>query len=97
MKVGFESDALVRVVTIHAAKGLEYDAVVLPELISAIEKSPPVVSSRPDAYGKIEAMSLYQKPPIQALCPELKGLHDAEAQARLHDTLCTLYVGNDPG
>jgi ATP-dependent helicase/nuclease subunit A len=93
MKVGLESDALVRVVTIHAAKGLEYDAVVLPELISAIEKSPPVVSSRPDAYGKIEAMSLYQKPPVQALCPELKRLHDAEAQARLHDTLCTLYVG----
>jgi len=92
MKVGVESDALVRVVTIHASKGLEYDAVVLPELINLLEKPPTVVSSRPDAYGKIEAMSLYQKREIRALSGDLKTLHEIEDRAQLHDTLCTLYV-----
>jgi ATP-dependent helicase/nuclease subunit A len=86
------SDAQVRVLTIHASKGLEYDAVVLPELGGKMFETPSLVSRRSDAYGPVELLSTYQPRGLQCLDDGLSGLHEWDQEALLTDSLCMLYV-----
>lgn len=86
------SDAQVRVLTIHASKGLEYDAVVLPELGGKMFETPSLVSRRGDAYGPVELLSTYQSRGFQCLDEGLAGLHEWDQKALLTDSLCMLYV-----
>ncbi|MDA0948582.1 MAG: PD-(D/E)XK nuclease family protein, partial [Planctomycetota bacterium] len=86
------SDAQVRVLTIHASKGLEYDAVVLPELGGKMFETPSLVSRRGDAYGPVELLSTYQSRGFQCLDDGLTGLHEWDQEALLTDSLCMLYV-----
>ena len=86
------SDAQVRVLTIHASKGLEYDAVVLPELGGKMFETPSLVSRRSDAYGPVELLSTYQSRGLQCLDDGLSGLHEWDQEALLTDSLCMLYV-----
>lgn len=85
--------ARVRVMTIHASKGLEFDAVVLPELDKpfAGKHRPPLVS-RPRPESRLE---LVTHAPPQALreLDELFVRLDAERTTRLvEDSLSALYV-----
>src|SRR5690606_7948602 len=71
----------VRVMTVHQAKGLEFDIVVLPELGSAMEKQgrTPVLTYREEPTGRVTAVLPAVRENLRVLFPELE---DAHAQAR---------------
>ena len=86
--------AAVRVMTIHASKGLEFDAVVLPLFRSALSgRSDSVLFDREDPYSPIRRATVAPNERVAALDPDLEELHDAAITRRVEDALCVLYVG----
>lgn len=87
------SSARVRVMTVHGAKGLEFDAVVLPDLDEALlGRGGDLVTVRPDPAGPITAV--YPRPSA-ALCSvidELRTACDFASARALQESLCVLYV-----
>lgn len=88
--------AQVRVMTLHQAKGLEFDTVVLPELDLPIAKrDPSLLSYRPHPAARPTRAFPYVKEAVRDLFPEAAELHEAARQAqagRLRDGLSGLYV-----
>ncbi|MCC7203971.1 MAG: PD-(D/E)XK nuclease family protein, partial [Phycisphaeraceae bacterium] len=93
VRVEEPSPARVRVMTIHAAKGLEFDAVVLPELAGKMFPRPPIVTvQRPIPTEPPTAVYAGARQAIRDLCPELTDAHRQHEDRQLRDELCTLYV-----
>lgn len=94
------SAAAIKVMTIHAAKGLEFDAVVLCDLAFQFGRVPPTLVWRrvdEDPLREIEAVSRSAaKEWLAALTfagsPRLAELHDATRARGMYDELCALYV-----
>lgn len=86
-------DASVRVMTIHASKGLEFDAVVLPELqVPLVGQRDRLLSRRQDPYGEIDLVS---NAPTQSLALAgggLLDLYDGATRSAVTEALCVLYV-----
>lgn len=83
----------VRVMSIHQAKGLEFDVVILPELQRTIPaKTPPVMIVRQTETGPITAIYPYAAESIRACSPELVSAHQRYHQRILGDELNLLYV-----
>jgi ATP-dependent helicase/nuclease subunit A len=83
----------VRVMTIHASKGLEFDAVLLPELggdFANLRSSLHTYRAEPEAL--FERVSLAVKKGFQPLSPELKMLYENNTMSSVEDSLCVLYV-----
>jgi ATP-dependent helicase/nuclease subunit A len=85
------TDATVKVMTIHAAKGLEFDVVVLPDLESKLFKStPPLLARQQDPWK--DADLVIPAGPMSRLDDVLDRM-TAEAKGRaLQEELCVLYV-----
>lgn len=82
----------VRVMTIHKSKGLEFDAVVLPDLDAAMLRNDGLVTRRRGVLDPIQAVSRFPSQDVRSICPELEHMH-AQTRARdLRDRLCVLYV-----
>ncbi|MCK6446904.1 MAG: UvrD-helicase domain-containing protein [Planctomycetes bacterium] len=94
------SAAAIKVMTIHAAKGLEFDAVVLCDLAFEFERVPAALVWRrvdEDPRREIEAVSRHAaKEWRNALhfvgAPRLAELHLATSTRAMYDELCALYV-----
>jgi len=86
--------ALVRVMTIHQAKGLEFDAVVLPDLDYPLTgQSPAYVAGRPKAGEPIDRVCLYRSREIRELLPpEFQALFEQNTQQEMDEALSLLYV-----
>lgn len=83
----------VRVMSIHKSKGLEFDAVVLPDLEKPWRLRPgQVLVSRPDPFGPIEAVSVYAEERLRMLDPRLAELHGRCEDRLVAEELCCLYV-----
>src|SRR5690606_2117751 len=84
----------VRVMTIHAAKGLEFEIVVAPLAERLLHgQNPAFVAGRQKPTAPIDRVCLYRKEQIQRLLPP--ELRDAFREARsqeVRETLCRLYV-----
>jgi len=86
--------ASVRVMTIHASKGLEFDAVVLPLFTSTLAgRSDSVLFDRDDPYSFIRRATVAPNEKVASLHPALEELHEANVRRRVEDGLCVLYVG----
>ena len=88
----------VRVMTIHGSKGLEFDAVVLPELHAPWFRggNDGPVGYRPTGIGPITHAFPYiaeNERRLFADCPELIGAHAQARAGGLRDALGALYVG----
>lgn len=89
------ADGAVRVLTIHASKGLDFDMVVLPDLeglaVASRRKEAPV-HLQADRHGRVEwGMEL----PPQKICDADPVLREAAAEVLAADTyehLCLYYV-----
>ncbi|MCH2103908.1 MAG: UvrD-helicase domain-containing protein [Planctomycetes bacterium] len=83
----------VKVMTIHASKGLEFDAVILPDLDgNFFPVHEPVYTLRPDPYGAIEAVSTAPSRELSLVEPTLDVLWQNHQKGGMTDVLCVLYV-----
>ena len=87
-----ETSARVRVMTIHASKGLEFDAVILPHLESALKRTPDIVVKRKEDQLP-DSIFPYRNEKIQRLLPDRYQAAVQETTAeQLQEVLCVLYV-----
>ncbi len=95
-KVEDPSSLQVKVMTVHMAKGLEFDAVILPELdLSLSLRENPLLTLRPDPAGLLQAVSQARSKEVCLLDERPGGLRDlwADREAReTRESLCLLYV-----
>ncbi|MEM9347849.1 MAG: UvrD-helicase domain-containing protein [Planctomycetota bacterium] len=94
-KVEDASPALVRVMTIHASKGLEFDAVVLPDLdgtLSGQDHRDLVVLDRDSPIEPVRGVYRRVSKELAGLTPELKRAHAQRAYEKRTEDLCLLYV-----
>ncbi len=84
----------VRVMTVHQAKGLQFDVVVLPELDVKLGGQPPqVVTSRPGPVDEIDCVCRYVSKDLRPLLPEsFQAMFDAQTRRTIEESLCGLYV-----
>jgi len=87
------SSANVRVMTIHQAKGLEFDVVILPELSSRLlGHTPSAITERTSPTADIERVSRYANETVRSWVPTLQTMHGQYEQEKLNDGLSMLYV-----
>lgn len=85
--------ARVRVMTVHKAKGLEFDVVVLPHLDVDLKRWPPFVTRRDDAGSGPTRVCHYRNQTIQQLLPaELREAFRQTDARQLREAMCLLYV-----
>nr|HRJ51063.1 3'-5' exonuclease [Phycisphaerales bacterium] len=85
--------SLVRVMTTHAAKGLEFDAVVAPDLDGIVpQRTPEVLAWRDDLLGPITRLSLNAAECVRRSNPILSALADDRRRRDIREGLCLLYV-----
>lgn len=87
------SSARVRVMTIHGSKGLEFDAVVLPELTGhLLGQRDGVLVDRPDPAGSIQRASVAPRKGLLPISEELRGLYELLTERMVEDAASVLYV-----
>ena len=84
--------APIRVMTIHAAKGLEFDTVVLPELDNRPRYVYPVMLDRDSQTGPPVGILPYANKGLRSLSPQLNAVYEQERERRCYEDLCVLYV-----
>lgn len=83
----------VRVMTVHASKGLEFDAVVLPELEGLLTGMPPaVLVARDGPLGPVQAIARYPSAVLRRAHPLLAEMHARWRRREIGEQLCLLYV-----
>ena len=93
-KVEDPTSARVRVMTVHQAKGLQFDIVVLPELDVGIGGQPPeIVAGCPKPAARIERVCRYVSKDLRAILPaEFQRMFAAHEERVVEESLCLLYV-----
>jgi ATP-dependent helicase/nuclease subunit A len=93
-RVADPTTADVRVMTIHQAKGLEFDIVVLADLdTELIGHRPTCVVGQPDPTQPVDRVCLYRNASVQALLPDdLQQLFTENTSREISEALCVLYV-----
>lgn len=90
---GEESRGGVRVMTIHAAKGLEFDAVILPELDAPFARRAPVfLSRRAELLGGVTRVVRTPPRALRDLDPCVREMHEAWRRGEVREELSVLYV-----
>ncbi len=84
----------VRVMTIHQAKGLQFEIVVLPELdADIVGQSDRVVTHRPAVTQSVDCVCRYAGSDIQQLLPaSFQQMFEAATDRAVTESLCVLYV-----
>jgi len=81
--------------TVHQSKGLQFDAVVLPDLNQSLEERPNrtgVIPLRDDETGKVLRVFPAVDKATRAFFPEIQEAHAQARGLRLRDDLSALYV-----
>ncbi len=93
-KVEAPSSSLVRVMTVHQSKGLQFDIVALPELdVRLVGQPPQIAIGRPRPTDDIECVCRYVPKNLRPLFPErFSALFEAHERQVVEESLCVLYV-----
>jgi ATP-dependent exoDNAse (exonuclease V) beta subunit len=80
--------------TVHQAKGLEFDIVVLPELDEDLTgQTPPIVTNSPKPAAPIDRVCRYVSDEVRGILPdEFKEMFDKYKERDVEESLCLLYV-----
>jgi len=84
--------ARVQVMTIHKSKGLEFDAVVLPELQNTLGKADSFLLSRDPQTQTIRKICVWPSEELRASQPALEAMYQEYFTTRINEAFCTLYV-----
>jgi ATP-dependent helicase/nuclease subunit A len=84
--------AQVQVMTVHKSKGLEFDAVVLPELHGLLEKSENFLLSRDPQTQHIRKICVWPNQFLRDSQPVLEEMYQEHFTTRMNEAFCTLYV-----
>ena len=90
---------VVRVMTLHAAKGLEFDAVVLADLDHPLAGRGDPITLDADGAEDLDPTaadtraSLSSVDAVRGFSPTLASMHQRRIQRAAYDNLCLLYVG----
>ena len=85
--------AAVRVMTVHQAKGLEFDMVVLPELeVDPVGQPPAFVAHHPDVTGPPIGCAAMPRKPSAAAPGRWQQMFTDATDAAVSESLCVLYV-----
>ncbi|MDD2941531.1 MAG: UvrD-helicase domain-containing protein [bacterium] len=87
--------ASVRVMTIHKSKGLEFDAVILPELSQPLTQGAgdALIAVADSVSGFYDRVVVRPTKEQQLLDPRLKNVVEEARKKQLSDSLSVLYVG----
>lgn len=93
-KVEDPTAAAVRVMTVHQAKGLQFDVVVLPQLdVRLTGQTPSLVVGRPRPTGEVQRVCRYVAQDTRPLLPdEFRRMFDEHSRQVVEESLCVLYV-----
>jgi len=93
-RVADPTTAAVRVMTVHQAKGLQFDIVVLPDLdVSLTGQADNCVVGQPSPTEPVDRVCLYRNADIQKLLPaKLQELFETSARRGAQEAMCLLYV-----
>ncbi len=88
------TSADIRVMTVHQAKGLQFDVVVLPELDAGLTgQAPPIVFDRPTPAEDIHRVCRYVSKPLRPLLSgRFNRMFDEHVRREVEESLCVLYV-----
>ena len=87
------SSALVKVMTVHRSKGLEFDVVVLPELYASMApRGGGVVTPVRAPSGKVTQVYAGVSKKLRAFFPQMERANSAVRAAEFRDALSVLYV-----
>ncbi len=85
--------ALVRVMTIHQSKGLEFDRVVLPELDGTLFKPPQAAFTGPGAGEAPDRVCVWTGKPLRSLLPQpIQQAFEHTIRRQVNESLCVFYV-----
>lgn len=86
--------ASVRVMTIHQSKGLEFDAVILPQLHDKlVGRTDPCIVGRDEPTGPVRRITVARSRDLCPLLPEhLQRDYATQLRQETQEALCTLYV-----
>ncbi len=93
-RVADPTTAEVRVMTVHQAKGLQFDIVVLPDLdVSLTGQADSCVVGQPSPTEPVDRICLYRNASIQSLLPaSLQELFETSTRRDVNEAMCVLYV-----
>ena len=86
------SEAPIRVMTVHGAKGLEFDTVVLADLERRLSDRSVVLVERASPTGPITGVYRNPDAKIRELDEKLKRAADSQRADQIIEDLCALYV-----
>ena len=87
------SSSAVRVMTVHQAKGLQFDIVVLPQLEKNLSgQAPPALTARDPSTHELRGVSAYFSQTLVKLYPALSVFHTDLYEREIRDSLSVLYV-----
>ncbi len=86
------SQSPIRVMTIHGAKGLEFDTVVLAELDRKLTDRSVMLIERDDPTGPITGVYRNPDKGVRSLDEKLERAAESQRESRVIEDLCSLYV-----
>lgn len=87
------SDVRVRLMTVHNAKGLEFDIVLLPDVHRAwTQPAPAIITQRPKPLESLTIASLAPGASLRNIDPEIQALYQSNLDRKITEELSVLYV-----
>jgi ATP-dependent helicase/nuclease subunit A len=87
------SDVRVRLMTVHNAKGLEFDIVILPDVHRPWNLGQAsVLTARPNPLDPLNLITLRPPAPLRKIDAELQSLHQSNLDRVISEELSVLYV-----
>jgi ATP-dependent helicase/nuclease subunit A len=91
-RIASASPSAVQVMTVHQAKGLEFDVVILPDLGGDLVRPGDLLTRQTDPLAIPDRVAAFAPEIVAGAHPDLAAMRDDHTGQCVHDALCVLYV-----